>query len=283
MIAATLLWALAANVVRFATVAVFGARWGIDLTEGWRHEMVGFVSCLAAIGLVLSTDRLLAALAAFTQVRWLPRPPWEFISPTSQQPSPESKPTSHAAFPEPTTWTDLHDSRRGRRVVTGAYALLGLIELVWIWPFLTTVFTGTPLASTPMVTRALLSLTTDDLPAQWRGFERARFETLRRVRHNALGEVSGVWSYRLQDLHVSISIDGPFIGWHEVTECYRNLGWNVRDHRIVQPSISGASIMEVQLDRPSGQYARLFFSCFEENGNGVKRDWGILTQAFASG
>ncbi len=74
LLAAAVGWVLAANVVRVAAIAFLAARWGIDLSEGWRHETLGAGLFVAVLGLVWSTDRLLLFLTA-PSARPKPAPP----------------------------------------------------------------------------------------------------------------------------------------------------------------------------------------------------------------
>jgi exosortase len=80
LLAAGAVWALLGNVVRIVAVAYLAGRWGIDVGSGWRHQALGFVIFLMAIGLLASTDRL--AVRAFGVVqsglaRWRGwRRPW---------------------------------------------------------------------------------------------------------------------------------------------------------------------------------------------------------------
>lgn len=57
-LATALLWAVLANVTRVTSIAV-AATAHLDLSTGWPHELLGYAVLAIAIGLVISTDRLL--------------------------------------------------------------------------------------------------------------------------------------------------------------------------------------------------------------------------------
>lgn len=52
-------WALLMNVTRVLSIAVAQMKFQIDLTSGWKHDVVGYAAMLLAIPFLLSTDRLL--------------------------------------------------------------------------------------------------------------------------------------------------------------------------------------------------------------------------------
>lgn len=53
-------WALIMNVMRVMTIAIGQMEFNIDLTSGWKHDVVGYSAMLLSIPLLLSTDRLLS-------------------------------------------------------------------------------------------------------------------------------------------------------------------------------------------------------------------------------
>ena len=62
-------WVVLGNIVRVVAVVLAAARWDVDLANGWRHELWGFVIFALVLGLTLSTDRLLQFLAVLTTIR----------------------------------------------------------------------------------------------------------------------------------------------------------------------------------------------------------------------
>src|SRR5262249_50667112 len=57
LLTAAVAWVIVANVARVTLVAYACARWGLDLTAGWRHEGLGVLLFAVALGLLWSTDR----------------------------------------------------------------------------------------------------------------------------------------------------------------------------------------------------------------------------------
>lgn len=60
LIASSAFWALGMNVFRVIAIAIAQTRLALDLTSGWKHELIGYIGILIALALVISTDRLLA-------------------------------------------------------------------------------------------------------------------------------------------------------------------------------------------------------------------------------
>ena len=52
-------WAVVMNVARIYTIGYSEYRWGLDLSEGWMHSVLGFVSFTIIFVAVASTDRIL--------------------------------------------------------------------------------------------------------------------------------------------------------------------------------------------------------------------------------
>jgi exosortase len=60
LLASSVAWAWAANVVRVSTIAIAQAWFQLDLSSGWRHELLGYVTILLALAWLVSTDYCLA-------------------------------------------------------------------------------------------------------------------------------------------------------------------------------------------------------------------------------
>ncbi len=60
LVCAAVFWSLGMNVFRVTTIAVAQVKFGVDLTSGWPHEVVGYIGMFLAITFLLSADRLIA-------------------------------------------------------------------------------------------------------------------------------------------------------------------------------------------------------------------------------
>jgi exosortase len=221
-------WVVVGNVARVVAVAAAEARWGLDLSAGWRHEALGIAVFLAAVGLILSTDQLLGFFAT-------PRPATPAVPPPAPPPSPA--PTRLAA------------------VVVPAYLLvLGL--------YLTA---GNPTASTSSIARAAPAA--DALPPRIGPWEQTGFRSEAREAGNFFGGSSQTWTFRRGELTAVVSFDHPFVGWHDLTRCYTAQGWVVCDQAAdtADPALPGGCVV-ARLGKAEHRSGFLLFCEFDPAG-----------------
>jgi hypothetical protein len=128
-----------------------------------------------------------------------------------------------------------------------------------------------------------------DLPREIDGWTRVKFNTDSRSRGSDFGERSDVWQYRSVNCAASASLDQTFPGWHELTTCYRNTGWKITGRRALSPAqaldldktqVTDDSwhMVEVTMEKPTGERGYLLFSHFDSFGEGleVPRSWGTV-------
>ena len=249
LLAAAAVWVLAANTVRVAGIAYFLARCGVDLTEGWRHEALGFGLFVAVLGLVWSTDRLLLFLTAPSA----PAPPAPAGAPPAAAPDAPGRPAAPA-------WGG-----------DGGCAALYLLLL----PPLTLHCMGRD--GRPMGRAAL-----DRRPRRRCGHDGLgrrlaagplRTVAARRLRpgrappgKRASASGSKTWTYQAGGNTAALSLDYTFPGWHDLTRCYSGLGWAV-DEQAVRPGVGPADgSVAVKLTKPGYRSGYLLFCQFNQDG-----------------
>jgi hypothetical protein len=67
----------------------------------------------------------------------------------------------------------------------------------------------------------------DFLPPELAGFTFDRFDRLKRVMGDPFGQASQQWVYQKGDVSAFVSIDYPYDGIHDLSECYTATGWRV--------------------------------------------------------
>lgn len=112
-------WTVLVNTARVVLVVWLSERWETDATTGWRHELLGLLTFASAIGLLASTDRLLAFLAESVR-----SPLLEDV----QEPIASDQAISPSVAPRQSP------NRSVVAVATVGFALLALAELAWVWP-----------------------------------------------------------------------------------------------------------------------------------------------------
>ena len=114
-----------------------------------------------------------------------------------------------------------------------------------------------------------------DLPKQlqnWALVDRDDSYKVRTRDHGSdLGRRSDVWQYRAPNCNAIVSLDQTFPGWHELTTCYRNSGWNMVDRSVIRErdlpeGEAPWDTVEALFKKETGEQAYLLFSHF--NGAG---------------
>jgi exosortase len=254
LVAAALVWVVLGNVARVVTVVLAEGHWGIDLSHGVPHEALGLVILVAVLALTASTDRLLQFVAALGTVRW--------SAPILLAPKP-TKPSAPAVEPLlPTALPDVRRTWLASRPLVAAFGVLGVAQLIWLWPPLVDAFSANPIAE------HLKDLGEGDLPAQLGPFQRQGFQITTRDVGDALGEFSRVWTYTSGPARVTAAVDYSFRGWHELTVCYQNNGWKLktRGERPGDGEGGTGPFVEATYDKPTGQQAILLYGLDEADG-----------------
>jgi exosortase len=256
LVTAAVGWVFLANILRIVTVVVVAERWKVDLSSGWAHQALGLAVFGLALGLTASTESLVSLLAVVRGLRrvrerelmmgTLAAPP---------APGPDRPP------PSPTLLPDLRRTRLASWPVLAAYGSLLLAQPVLLGDLLQDYFVpGSVLASRLMAVRA------GDLPGSWGDFRQQGLQTVRRDFSHASGRFSQVWTYRWGGRTVTVSLDGPFLGWHELTSCYLGQGWACRERSVRPREGPGEAVAVARLERPPELKGDLLFSLFDDRG-----------------
>ncbi|HPM79534.1 MAG TPA: exosortase U [Candidatus Anammoximicrobium sp.] len=272
-------WACLANVVRVAIVALCQAWYEVDLSSGWRHELLGYLTIALALGCLASTDRCLAFL-----LRPIAPHPGQLPLPSLVQENPLARAWN---------WFVGSGGRRGRtgrrrerprgesqlaegRAVApppsgtkcdlawlAAFALAGILQIASV--------------AVPALSREALfaddrlaRFQRSDLPLHLAGWTQVNHEQVQRGRGDKNGAFSSVWQYRRGPLDGQISIDYPFRDWHELPRCYTGNGWQQvsrRDVSDVGDANSDGSCVAAEFSKPTGESGWLLFGFFDQRGN----------------
>jgi hypothetical protein len=109
----------------------------------------------------------------------------------------------------------------------------------------------------------------DWLPQQLGTWQRVEYQCQERDRSSDEGRYSRQWVYRAGDHVASVSVDFPFLGWHELTRCYKSRGWT-EEKRTVRRVKDGGAFVQVDLSKPNGEVGYLLFSVFDGAGQAVE-------------
>ena len=259
LMAAGAFWAGAANILRVVAIALFLEKMQIDLTSGWRHDVLGLAVFCVTLCTLFSTDGLLRflfgpmALGASDTPESIHDNPlvtvWNGLFwPPHERPigllSERVKPPTHRAG---TGWVLLV------LVCSTGFLSLGALQ-VWggIGPFSAGLGIG----------QKIDDLTKESLPPEMAGWTLTDFRRENRSVSLELGERSRQWTYRQGNLEAVASIDYPFPDWHHLEACYRGVGWTLGESAPL-PDSSTALQYPLHNEQMSG---KLIFDLFDQNG-----------------
>lgn len=246
-----LIWAVLCNTLRVTSVAFAASQFNLDLSEGWAHDLTGYVALAIAILLVLSTDSLLAHW--FHPVdhtdRFNDNPLvdlWNRLFwPSDERQRGGGVAASDAvASSDATTGDDDADDRSSDSAVAprkrflgkqswAVYAMGGLVA------FSLLSFAGNWVRGNSGVINAdgqVLFDPSADVLNQMPGA--VTFEYVGAVRGKAdptLGNNADQWRFRYGNLVGAFVYSQPYSDWHDFNRCYTQQEWRVVHRTAIQP------------------------------------------------
>ncbi len=314
LVAASVFWVLFGNVARIVAVVLLTGL-GIEATSGWRHELLGFLALVLMLAMVVSTDQMVSfvgsgvalmksllswqgrrqwrkekaraaqaaegSLFSRTQPSRHPRsaPSENRVAPAPEpEPEPEFEPEGAGAGPErltdssePTHLAGVERTWLGSWFVAAAFGLLLVPQAFMPGPTWNDILAG------DVFPRWFAAAKADFLPERVGENRRVDFRTESREGDNSWGEHSRIWSYRGPGRGVAVSLDYSFIGWHDLTQCYRSRGWEMIGLR-VEPASPGeggggagvkvaASRLVAEFRSPDGRLGYLAYANYDRRAN----------------
>jgi exosortase/archaeosortase family protein len=215
LVLAAVFWVVVANIVRVSSIVLIDSKLGIDLSkDGWdpskgmyyQHTILGFVLFGLILALVYSSNQFLRFLG--TTVRW-------GTDESTAGADLPAEPVAGAAMPR-VGWASLLP------VVVG-YGVLFLFQLGEFR-------LGAVITESSLV-RSFNEWKAEDLPEQigpWQRLPDSTYEA--RDGDNPFGAHSRTWQYQTKGgLAAVVSFDYPFPEWHDLTLCYKAIGWGLTD------------------------------------------------------
>lgn len=246
MVGAAFLWVMVANILRITVIAVAMDRRRLDLTAGWRHELLGWMTFAIALLGIASTGRFLSLIA-----RILKRAPKPEHAPVLPLPARSVMPLPGWAFP-------------GALPLATVFGLLAILQLGW-WMPESLAKTSLPVLSSS----AIPDLGENLLPESFGSLRRDNHYLVDRPPSNYLGVHSQVWHYRGDQRGAQLSLDYPFDGWHDMLLCYAGQGWTVLDREVRGSEETGGQFVAVRLQRKDNLLGYLWFSDLTKHGRAV--------------
>ncbi len=278
-------WAVFMNSMRILTIPIAEIMFNMNLKDGLPHDLLGYSAMLIAIGMIFSTDQLM-----------------EFVFGSGRRVGKSRYQSDEADEPD--------DLTRDFPPVSTGFKRLGLIAAIAVMVLGSMQFLdfARSLSQPSKVIRAFSSNVIIDLdeyaisrqiessiPADEANTEDREFLWLRgpydredRTRGSDFGQRSDSWQFKSrQGLRSKVSLDQTFPGWHELTTCYRNIGWRIlpgaREKISTTIEIDGKEVdwsyIECDMEDPTtGQAGFLLFCFVDAEGQPISApiEWGKL-------
>jgi exosortase len=275
-------WAIFMNTVRILAIPAADWTLGWNLASGSSHETLGYLTLLLGILMLLSTDQLLmfvfgpvesfgeerkSTFRGFTKF-------WNKVI------------SGQSKADEPKTRKEM--SKLSQGLIWGTAIILGLGAL-WNLSDVYRSLNNSNLAVRVFDKQVIVPLTETSLPetlGDWKLPTEKKFETISRAIGSDFGQHSDSWTYFAGPIRAIVSVDQAFPGWHELTTCYKNIGWKeAKGARVAKkpdeeaPGDKEWEYVVVDLTKETGECGFLVFSHFDAFGEGFEapRSWDLFT------
>ncbi|MGC3968267.1 MAG: exosortase U [Pirellulales bacterium] len=231
-------WVWAANVARVVLVAYLNSQFDIPIDTGWMHDVLGVGLFALTLGLIYSSGRFLWFLFPYGIFGRRDGIDTERLEPTA---------VDHEAAPT--------------RFPSLAATPLSSVFLFLFYLALTT-FLWLPQLRVPAIVASpdlLNGLSEKAVLESFNGWELIPYSYNREERRtdSQWGANSQAWRYRKGERVLVISVDYPFMGWHDLATCYDNNGWllNAREQNPIagsqsSPKLAAAPGVSLRMQKP---------------------------------
>ena len=254
----TIFWVLFGNAVRIATVVFVSENYTRAIAEGRPHEMLGLVIFLLIIVLVISTDRIVQVLIDMRKL-------------TSDEGNATERTIEAVAKPAETS-----EKKKLPQYLRWGFSAVALILAFCGVRLMTSTVNAhvfNPLFDSPDFPISA----EPDLPTSIAGWQLEKFEAISRGDEVILANQSYVWTYKKGNVVVLVSVDGPWEFWHDISYCYRGIGWTTEvtqnfdlQNDGQQPESGSLNHTRIELSKGSGEKGLVLFTQNDLNGNEVQ-------------
>ena len=242
------LWVIVGNAVRVAIVVYVSENWTEAIGSGAYHEMLGIAVFALIMLLALSTNRSIDAFGS-TDEEFEDAMEDSVIEIEARVIRPKKnvpRPTKLASWIATACFAFL--LVLGARIVYAQYASL----------------------PTPFDASALLDSAESDLPIEIEGWKVVKFEKSIRPQTSLLAPNSFIWTMKRGSETLVVSLDSPYHAFHDLTGCYRGLGWDVGSSYDRLPDDGSDSFTLLTITK-RGQHGIVLFSANGADGKPISR------------
>lgn len=288
-------WAWLGNVVRLTLIAWLLDTYGIDLSEGTAHTILGLVIFAATALCLLSLIQSLGLLFVRFSSGAVPRENrgWHLAYNRLvcwPGKAPEFKTEEDVFFAKEQKKKPLIEKPKLAPLPFPEWKILGRPAL-WLVPLFAMLGVGIGAingglmlkrqavessVALPHFDEAIVEsqITINDMPEKMSGSTRTGFGGQHRSLNDFFGEYSRIWQYQNGESVAMLSLDFPFRGFHPLWVCYQNSGNTVIGvPEAMTVSAAGSNdwhVDLVELRSETGEMSYLWFTMFEGNGKPIE-------------
>ena len=246
-------WASCGNIVRLVSI-VLGLQWfGIDLSHGTQHTILGLLVFVGAFSCDFAFIQFAGAVFRRRARKDMPA-------------------TSESSRPVFAT---------NQRIVPIIANVAFIAMFLLIGSFSLQILTRNTLHSYPTFDDAALTRVREsqNLPKRLEDWQVESFQHLERSRESSQGQFSNVWTYRSTVGPVMVSTDFPFRGFHLLAICYQGAGWRLNtastqlelDYTATESTPEGKYYPQIlDLSNDEGKFAYVAYAIFQLDGTPIR-------------
>lgn len=238
-------WAILMNTIRITAIPIAYSMFGIDLSHGFLHDVLGYCTMAMALGLMLSTDELLLKISEVV--------PWPQLAALEPASNPTLQELNAAGQPG---W-----SRRSLLALSPLLLVVGFCFAIQSYDVYESWGRQRNIIDFFRSNDAIIEMSATDAPVDLMGWRLREYDQVSRDRGNDdLGQRSDIWYYNSPLGTATVSFDQMFPGWHELTRCYHNAGWSPNQRSVIEADqADGWPIVIVEMTREQ-EFGYLVFS-----------------------
>ncbi len=232
-------WAILMNTIRITSIPIAYATFGIDLSHGFLHDLLGYCTMALAMGLMLSTDELLLLLR---QLLPFSLPAGDEVEQASVEQRVAAE-REHPAAPQ--------------QISAPRLIMLSPLFVLFLFSFGIQSYDVSESWGQDRTVidffrdEPMIEMSSSDATDELLGWKLVDYAQATRVNdRDDLGQRSDTWTYQAPFGNVTVSFDQMFPGWHELTRCYRNSGWKPQRRIVIEADqADGWPIVTVEMTR----------------------------------
>lgn len=237
-LAQSILWVIVGNAIRVASVVYLSDNGYEQFAHGTLHDIFGLVIFVGIFGLVLSVDRAINVL--FPQLKV--EDDEDLAVPEEPKPAPELRSKSPIA----------------------SWGLIAAYILIFLFSARLTYAKRNSFDQIAFKSVDVVAVDQTALPTQIENWVFKDFKSETRDEASLFAPESYVWTYQSNGITAIVSLDGPYPEFHDLTLCYRGVGWSVSTHH-EYPEESPTGMSWLEMRKPS-EYGRVFYSAYSRDG-----------------